>query len=477
MMFFMGPDAAAGTTASTAAELLLMMSPSSSAHNRPNANGDAAQQQRAKKPNNNNNNACSTENLEYAVCIYHFLVTVAALCLVCLMFTKSSADGGGVIIISSIQHRTDAYVMAPSGGCLQWGNGECIVQEDAGNTAKLWGLLHMEERKAVGLFSSTNAAVVCLTAQIVAMCLTAAYAPLRSDSARWTLSMTAFLALGVFAVALFFMQSMWQIPGNNLMWLEGTLVAAMMSVATKWTRLPDYSDVPHIVASVFSVPMLGIASLVTAGEANVISLRISYVGMVGVAVLWLLQILSNADEDDRVNAAERAWVLRVTPWLCLVPFITVASLRLQTMAVLTDVQPWAIAELTLVLSWALFVLLYFTVGGIVQLMRIGDRRQQWHQEQRKQQHQQNERYTFYRCGSVISSNSSGGGGCGNNNNNNEQPEEDDDDTDGEGGLQQQYNLQCAPTPDCIGWVFYAMHQLLHSAVVLLILIGLYINSA
>lgn len=113
--------------------------------------------------------------VEYAVCAYHCLVTVAGLCLVCIMFAKK-ADGEQMI-----QHRTDAYVMAPSGGCLQWGNGECISQENSGNAARLWGLLHMEERKAVGLFSSTNAAVVCLTAQIVAMCLTAANTQLKSE--------------------------------------------------------------------------------------------------------------------------------------------------------------------------------------------------------------------------------------------------------------------------------------------------------
>ena len=193
-----------------------------------------------------------------------------------------------------VQHRKDAYVMAASGGCLQWGNGECIVQENAGNTAKLWGMLHMEERKAVGLFSTTNAAVVCVTAQIIAMCLTVAYAPLKDYDTRRMLSGVSFAALGAFGVALFFLQKEWQIPGNNLMWLEATLICAMLSVAVSNTATlnskPRQSDdVPRIIPSVFSVPMLGIAALVTAGEANAISLRISYVGMVGVAVLWLIE--------------------------------------------------------------------------------------------------------------------------------------------------------------------------------------------
>ena len=229
-------------------------------------------------------------------------------------------------------------------------------------------------------------------------------------------------------MALFFLQSVWQIPGNNLIWLEMTIIGALMSIANSNSAPQRRSaDVPLIIASVFSVPMLGIAALVTAGEANVISLRISYVGMVGVAVLWLLERLSEEDEVDRAHAAERAWALRITPWLCLVPFITVASLRLQTMAVIPEAQPWAVAELTLVLSWTLVLMLYFTACGIAQFFMDSD---------------------------------------------SEAPRAVCGDAD-EGGTPPP---RCTLKTDCIGCVVYAMHQLLHSAVVLLILIGLFINA-
>ena len=354
------------------------------------------------------------DRMEYAVCVWHFLVTVASIGLVCFIF-----DG-------DMPHQTDAYVMAPSGGCIQWGNGECIVQENAGNTAKLWGLLHMDERKAVGLFSSTNPAVVCLTSQIIFACLTAAHAPLRSDTARWSMMVFSFIVMGAYAVALLFLQSKWQIPGNNLLWMEVTLVVSMMA---NLAESPDASDLPRIIGSVFSVPMLCVASLVAAGEANAVSLRISYVGIIGVGVLWLIERISDTDETDRWHAGERSWVLWFTPWLCIIPFITVASLRLQTMAVIPDVQGWSIAALTLVLSWAIFIMMYFTACGINQILSADTQSKK---------------------------------------------------ADGQFGaneiMMQEEEVRCAIKTDFIGWFFYVVHQLLHSAVVLLILSGLLINA-
>ncbi len=354
-------------------------------------NGGATQRETTKNP----------DHIEYAVCAWHLVVTIASICLVCLMFAGDA------------HHQTDAYVMGPSGGCMQWGNGECIVQESAGNTAKLWGMLHMEERRAVGLFSSTNPAIVCLSAQIIAACITAAYAPLQSETSRLSMRCIAFVVLCSYAVAILFLQNRWQIPGNNLIWLEITLVGAIASFAADPMTLS--SDLPRIIGSVFSVPMLCIAGLVAAGEANVVSLRISYVGILGVGVLWLIERISDAEEADRWHAAERSWALWFTPWLCVIPFATVASLRLQTMAVITDQQAWSIAELSVVVSWIFLIMVYFTACGISHILM-----------------QENE------------------------------TSEDE--------------VKCALKTDFIGWTFYAMHQLLHSTVVLLILIGLYLNA-
>ena len=85
------------------------------------------------------------------------------------------------------------------------------------------------------------------------------------------------------------------------------------------------------------------------------------------------------------------------------------------MAVITDQQAWSIAELSMVLSWIFLIMVYFTACGIRQILMLE----------------------------------------------NETSEDE---------------VKCAVKTDIFGWAFYAMHQLLHSTVVLLILIGLYLNA-
>ena len=99
------------------------------------------------------------------------------------------------------------------------------------------------------------------------------------------------------------------------------------------------------------------------------------------------------------------------------------------MAVIPDVQGWSIAALTLVLSWAIFIMMYFTACGINQILSADTQSKK---------------------------------------------------ADGQFGaneiMMQEEEVRCAIKTDFIGWFFYVVHQLLHSAVVLLILSGLLINA-
>lgn len=458
----------------------------------------------------NNINATETENtqkrwiqkdvIEYVICAYHALVTIISICLVSILFFKG--NDGSLITKQQNQHSTATYIMSPKGGCKLWGNGECIVVDpehnNMGNKEKLWGLLHMEERKAMGLFSSTNAAVVCLTAQLIAACLTAASAPLQSKRSRFIFSIFGIGALGVYGIALLFLQNTWQIPGNNLVWLEITLISSIMVAVNLATNIGcnanssgsksnnmyhGRADPPlqgnscsddaenneqqqaRIIGSFFSVPMLCIAGLVTAGESNAISLRISYVGLVGVAVLWLIEQMSDARAEEMV-------ALRVTPWLCLIPFIMVTSLRLQVMAVLPNDQRWAIFELSLILAWALVILIYFTISGVIYIWTVNEHTKANNNNDYQTTIIGNHDHTsvsapttdyyFVQQGqpSLFSYNS-----------------------DGIHVLNTDSSSSYPTEPywkfktEWVGYFFYAFHQLMHSAIVLLILTGLFVNAS
>ena len=405
--------------------------------------------------------------IEYVICAYHALVTIVSICLVSIMFFKDNNDK------MMQQHRAEAYIMSPSVGCKQWDNtnyyhGKCIAFENEGDDIigdkdKLWGLLHMEERKAMGLFSSTNAAVVCLTAQVIAACLTAASAPLLKNSIRVIFSFFAVGTLAAFGTALLFLQKTWRIPGNNLIWLEIILICALMvavDLASKNAspQPEDEQQQARIIGSFFSVPMLCIAGLVTAGESNAISLRISYVGLVGVAVLWLIEQMSEARDEEMI-------ALRITPWLCLIPFIIVVILRLQVMAVLPDDQRWAIFELSTLLAWALVILIYFTISGVYYIWTINSN------------DNKNNTNTCTNAAFVPASSSA---------------DYYFSTTTRGGQYDGIYELNTFSYPkeenfattvpswqlktEFFGFCFYIFHQLMHSAIVLLILIGLFVNA-
>lgn len=272
---------------------------------------------------------------EYALCAYHGGVTLAALGLVCYIFFPGS----------QLSHQAHTEIFSPvcaRGGCAE---------------SPHWGEETLVRGPATGLFSNNNAPVMCLTAQFIAACLAVSYAPV---AARDRLTKGAFGVLGAYGVALLFLRDAWQIPGNNLIWFEIMVVFAMMCIAP--VPLTASAELPRIIGGAFSVPMLCVATLVATGEGDAVSLRIAYAGTMGVSLLWLMEHLRDDDEEDAGlrSVEEGAIAMRATPWLCLLPFVIVACLRLDQLSVVPAVQWWALMQLGLLLTWVLCIMLYFT---------------------------------------------------------------------------------------------------------------------
>ena len=233
----------------------------------------------------------------------------------------------------------------------------------------LRGVAPLVASPALGLFSEVNPAVLCLCAQALAVAfhLNARSPKPRWDSAEaeddeeeegtrqahWFLRKLSFGVLVCTAGLLLFMSERWRIPQNNLLLLELLLAVAFFFTGS------NHHPHPHemreaMLSAAFVLPLLCVASLAAMGEADVLALLISYASLGSLLLLWCLldhfQCAAMEEEQDVTV------VLRLTMWLCAVPFGFYASLRLSS----SSAPGWATAGLGLGLGWVVILLLYFT---------------------------------------------------------------------------------------------------------------------
>ncbi len=339
---------------------------------------------------------------------------------------------------------TRSYIMAPaSAGCVAWLNGGCVDADSdyfryhvSSGTGELLAvlpplpqqhkaggaLLRLEEHAASGLFSEMNPMVICLVVQAVSFALSLG---LLNDN---TLILQK-CALGVvllFAGLCLFMRERWQIPQNNLLWLECILALVFVIIGSRrsgaltlmgrgggrsaqsWTTTTttttaaattskgaDNMAVPmaealdrafrSLISPGITTPMVSVAILALAGESDATGLLLAYAGMCGVSVLWLIEhqllmlsmMIGGAQRAGGAACAagvaeppplpEVARLIRLNAWLCLAPALVRLGMRLDALARLPDgAQPpaqWIVGALVLVLCWLLLTMVYLSLAG------------------------------------------------------------------------------------------------------------------
>jgi len=249
--------------------------------------------------------------------------------------------------------------------------------------------------------------------QVISTVFYLALAPVRDQDLSWAMRRFSFITFVFFAILILLMQTTWLIPSNNILWLEVLLLACMFTLGSKHKYLKwwewggeGFSDIPHVLSAAFTVPSLGVIALVVAGEDNTEGLIIVYFGLVGSILFKLLEIVSfcdyyncsHYDDDDennkkkknmgqqlvedsnnesknkkninynvyQYNISEPIFVARLNMWLCLIPFIALASLRFEAISNLpSELTPthWGFAALVYALIWFLCSALYFTVSS------------------------------------------------------------------------------------------------------------------
>ena len=181
--------------------------------------------------------------------IWLCVVAVLSFVLVCVCFA-CTPDRFAVV--------TPAYTLVPrDAGCAAWVDNECVetyaIQTPSEVYHQLMGVMPLAEHRALGLFSETNVLVVSLTAQILlavysligwsnntAIITTNDVTENKEEGGeeeegltgqlqvRWLFRKAGFAVLFAYALLLFFMQTIWRIPQNNLLWLEGLLFGSLL---------------------------------------------------------------------------------------------------------------------------------------------------------------------------------------------------------------------------------------------------------
>jgi hypothetical protein len=328
--------------------------------------------------------------------------------------------------------------LAPaSAGCIAWLNGACIdadsdyfryhassgfgrLQSNGDDdAAAMMRLLQLEEHAASGLFSEMNPMVICLVVQAVSLAL----------SMGLLVDPTPLMQRGALGVVLLFgglclfMRERWQIPQNNLLWLEAVLALVFVligsrrggaSVLVMWGGGAADFQQQHVPAPVveeldrafrglispgITTPMVSVAVLALGGESDAAGLLLAYGGMCGVSLLWLIEhqlllgyacasypppsLLLAASSPhaapkgcgDVASGEETpplfgiALVTRLNAWLCITPALVRVGMRLDAiMARLPSGAPpapatWIVGALVLVLCWLLLTMAYLSLGS------------------------------------------------------------------------------------------------------------------
>ena len=115
----------------------------------------------------------------------------------------------------------------------------------------------------------------------------------------------------------------------------------------------------RLLGPAFATPLLGVAALAVAGETDATALVTAYAGLCGMGLHWLLDahaakacgcFAAHEEEGDEA----RAWTTRLNAWLCLVPFLVRAAVRLQHTT--ETCSSWATGALVVCVVWCV---LYF----------------------------------------------------------------------------------------------------------------------
>ena len=276
--------------------------------------------------------------LTVLVVVEGILVTTA-LVLVCILFATAYVA-------------VPTYAISPeNAGCRAWVEGECL-SVDPPSWGALAGTVPVAERRALGLFSEMNSAIIALCAQALATALSvgllshlsrwATTLPEQKEDAHWFFRKAGLTLLLACAVLLLVMQDAWAIPQNHLLWLELLLGAGVMVL---WRVRNANWWMTGLVVNAFAMPALCVASLSAAGEPDTETLLLTYGGLCGLPLV----LLGGASERT-----DSPWPMGNTVVVLAVPFTVFASLRLNA-----PLEPagWATAALALSLAWVLGTML------------------------------------------------------------------------------------------------------------------------
>jgi len=349
------------------------------------------------------------------LCLVHCILLIVVVGLVSVIFSRDPVQPlvltEGYILIpgGSDGSNSDTDNAATATGCKVWVNGECVETVDYqfnninNNLMLLKGKMNMAERKAIGLFSSMNAAVVCLVVQVISTVFYLTLVPVvvvatndndYDTESKWALRRFSFIIFVIFAILLLLMQTAWMIPSNNMLWLEILLLASMFTLGSKHKYMKwwewqgeEAAAIPHILCAAFTLPALGVAVLAVAGEDNTEGLVFVYFGLLGAVLFKLLETVatvssftSHLDSGGEIAVApimhsgnknkkehflyEPKFVARLNMWLCLIPFLALTFLRLDVIANLPSAEltptQWSLAALVFALVWFICYAIYFS---------------------------------------------------------------------------------------------------------------------
>ena len=268
------------------------------------------------------------------VCFIHCVLLIIVVGLVSVIFSR---DPSHALVLM------EGYNLIPGsddGGCQVWVNGECVEamnyefnhhhhttttsdnnnndnsnnnnnNNNNNNMEMLKGDMKMTEGKAMGLFSSVNSVVVCLVVQVISTVFHLALVPVSNVNSKWALQRFSFIIFVIFAILLLLMRTTWIIPSNIMLWLETLLVASMFTLGSRhkyaswWdTQGKKSADTPHILSAAFTLPALGIVVLAVAGEDNTEGLVFVYFGLLGAILFRLLEVVSLNNEPQSGGALQ-----------------------------------------------------------------------------------------------------------------------------------------------------------------------------
>jgi hypothetical protein len=298
----------------------------------------------------------------------HACLLTVLTCLFAVMYAKGSVSERGIL--------ESGWVFTPT-RCTLWVDGMCMpltssVTESAAHT--LAGTLPEYESPSMGLLSSVHPAFLCLAVSVLSFAFSLQSHGISeySESTLQILKHIAIVFLAVYGALYLFIQERWALPANNVLLVEvcahpllrlalltlfvfgqalhvlGLLFLGTYSFHAVETDedAESYEEHVLIVNVLLTYPLLAVAVLATAGLDDTV-MHVTVFASLTLAVVLLL--VGSIEAHTRKSAGQVYVALLSSFWMCGLPFIVAAALRLHYLHSVPGAS-WATVALCLTLG-------------------------------------------------------------------------------------------------------------------------------